>query len=544
MFSGALATKKRSSSTRSSRKSTKSKKGGKVDKSKNSISPLSGLLGKSNQTSDDDEDDGNDWGTYKTPGDKQIEYDSLTPFAQACFDAAAATAPSRRILSAFKKINPKKLFTGALFVSAFANGVRSAPLSNNALSNHQPTQRNHPQSPEWPTLLPSSESSIASPIFTPRNPFASERTSRPKTPQRQRLEKRWSERDAKRNPVKSPETENRNRRDVASSKAAEQRRRTDQARPLKQTSTRTDSPVPGQRIRRDQARPLGQTSTKTHSPVAEEQRGTTTPAQPSGTASAPTSQAQGGNCEVNLNIKTKQFNRCDQKLEKCNNARMGDQIELGKCQARAENDIDNMPEIVVTEKCQNLAKQKDSSICQNQNAQEVKQLTKKVTKLTNENTLLKKENNQCQNSLTQANQETTRLTQKLDITNTATAQAESKAEAHAEATIGTGAGLGLCGVLGAAAVVYGAYQKGKSKGAKEERDSDAKNKRKSKEQEFKELKEWHKANTKKTEAAAKILKEQAKHGDELDKEVKAELLKSIKSQSSPNKGRKKRSSSL
>ena len=519
MFSGALATKKRSSSTRSSRKSTTSKKGGKVDKSKNSISPLSGLLGKSNQTSDHDEDDGNDWGTYKTPGERQMEYDSLTPFTQACFDAAAATAPSRRIVSALKKFS-KNIFAGALLVSASANGVRSAPVSNNALSNHQPTHRNNPQSPEWPTLLPSSENTISSPIFTPRNPFAPERTSKPKTPQRQRIEKRWSERDAKRNPVKSPETKNRNKRDVASSKAAEQRRRT------------------------DQARPLGQTSTSTYSPVAEEQRGTTTPAQPSGTASAPTSQAQGGNCEVNLNIKTKQFNRCDQKLEKCNNARMGDQIELGKCQARAENDIDNMPESVVTEKCQNLAKQKDSSICKNQNAQEVKQLTKKVTKLTNENTLLKKENNQCQNSLTQANQETTRLTQKLDITNTATAQAESKAEAHAEATIGTGAGLGLCGVLGAAAVVYGAYQKGKSKGAKEERDSDAKNKRKSKEQEFKELKEWHKANTKKTEAVAKILKEQAKHGDELDKEVKVELLKSIKSQSSPNTGRKKRSHSL
>ena len=495
MFSGALATKKRSSSTRSSQKSTKSKKGGKVDKSKNSISPLSGLLGKSNQTSDDDEDDGNDWGTYKTPGDKQIEYDSLTPFAQACFDAAAATAPSRRIVSAFKKINPKKLFTGALLVSASANGVRSAPVSNNALSNHQPTHSNHPQSPEWPTLLPLSESTISSPILSPRNPFAPEGTSKPKTPQRQRIEKRWSERDAKRNSVKSPETENRNKRDVASSKAAEQRRRTDQARPTE-------------------------------------------------TAGASTVQARGGNCEVNLNIKTRQFNRCDQKLEKCNNARMGDQIELGKCQARAENDIDNMSESVVTEKCQNLAKQKDSSICQNQNAQEVTQLTKKITKLTNENTLLKEKNNQCQNSLTQANQETTRLTQKLDITNTATAQAESKAEAHAKATIGTGAGLSLCGVLGAAAVVYGAYQKGKSKGAKEERDSDAKNKRKSKEQEFKELKEWHKANTKKTEAVAKILKEQAKHGNELDKEIKVELLKSIESQSSPNKGRKKRSRSL
>ena len=543
MFSGALATKKRSSSTRSSRKSTTSKKGGKVDKSKNSISPLSGLLGKSNQTSDNDKDDGNDWGTYKTPGERQMEYDSLTPFTQACFDAAAAAAPSRRIVSALKKFS-KNIFAGALLVSASANGVRSAPVSNNALSNHQPTHRNNPQSPEWPTLLPLSESTISSPILSPRNPFAPERTSEPKTPQRQRIEKRWSKRDAKRNPVKSPETENRNKRDVASSKAAEQRRRTDQARPLGQTSTRTDSPAPGQRRRTDQARPLGQTSTSTYSPVAEEQRGTKTPAQPSGTASASTSQPQGGNCEVNLNIKTKQFNRCDQKLEKCNNARMGDQIELGKCQARAENDIDNMPEIVVTEKCQNLAKQKDSSICHNQNAQEVKQLTKKVTKLTNENTLLKKENNQCQNSLTQANQETTRLTQKLDITNTATAQAESKAEAHAEATIGTGAGLGLCGVLGAAAVVYGAYQKGKSKGAKEERDSDAKNKRKSKEQEFKELKEWHKANTKKTEAVAKILKEQAKHGDELDKEIKVELLKSIKSQSSPDTGRKKRSHSL
>ena len=362
-------------------------------------------------------------------------------------------------------------------------GVNSAPLSNNALSHLQPNQGNNPQRSDWSTPPSFSKGAISNPNFTASNPFDSERTSKPKTSERQRVEKRWSKR---------------------SSKAPGQRRRTDQARPLEHNSTRTDSKRPEQQ-RTTPSRLLGQTSARLAIPYPR----------------------QGGNCEVNLNIKTKQYNECDQKLEKCNNARMGDQIDLGKCQARAEIDIENMPKSVVTKTCQNLAKQEDSAICKNQNTQEVTKLTKENTQLTNENTFLKKENNHCQNSLTQANKETTKLTQKLDVANKATADAKSEAKAHAEATIGTGAGLGFSGLLGAAALIYAAYQKGKSKGVEEIRHFDAKNGRKDQEQHLKEIKELRKGCDNRAKAVVKIFKDQAKYGANMDEEAKVALIKMI-----------------